>query len=231
MSISLQGISRQYLLPDGTAVQALQDVSLTLPEASFHVLIGKSGCGKTTLLRILAGLEQPDRGQITMAAPRIGVMFQTPRLLPWRTVWENICLWEAGADGSRELAEHYLEAFGLSRFRDAYPQQLSGGMAQRAALARTLSYEPSLLLMDEPFAALDYFTRQQLQDELLTQFASQPLTVLFITHDIAEAARLGQHILVMKQGRIAGQVDNPAPYPRPALEDRFRLEKQLLRLL
>lgn len=233
MTLALEHISMHYTLQDGTRITALKDISLELPNASFNMLVGKSGCGKTTLLRILAGLEKPDAGHISHTGPSIrnGIMFQTPRLLPWLTVWDNICLWKYGHGGSQKLARHYLQVFGLEHFRDAYPHQLSGGMAQRAALARTLSYEPTFLLLDEPFAALDYFTRQQLQDELMQQFADHPLTIFFITHDVAEAARLGQRIIIMENGRINGLLTNPSPYPRPVLNDRFALEKQIISLL
>ena len=165
--IRIENLSRFYTLPDGKRVAALYDCSLSVRDGSFTVIVGKSGCGKTTLLRLLAGLEQPDEGILDFGGPRprTGVMFQTPRLLPWLTVEENVCIWQHGMGGSEELAGQYLKDFGLDSFRQAYPDQLSGGMAQRAALVRTLSCRPRLLLMDEPFAALDYFTREKLQDD------------------------------------------------------------------
>ena len=233
MEIKLRHLAQNYQLPDGSQVAAIRDLSLDLPDGSFHVLVGKSGCGKTTLLRLLAGLEQPAGGTIDGLSPahRRGIMFQSPRLLPWLNVWDNICFWRHGCGGSTEKAAQYLKAFGLEPFKSAYPQQLSGGLAQRVALARTLASEPDLLLLDEPFAALDYFTRRELQDELMQIFAAQPRTVLFVTHDITDAPRLGQYIHVMADSHILKTLRNPAPYPRPILADRLELEQQIIALL
>ena len=231
--IRMEDLSRFYTLPDGKRVAALKGCSLSIRDGSFTVIVGKSGCGKTTLLRLLAGLDRPDEGTLDFGGsrPRTGVMFQTPRLLPWLTVEDNVCIWRHGMGGSAELAGQYLKAFGLDSFRKAYPDQLSGGMAQRAALVRTLSCQPRLLLMDEPFAALDYFTREKLQDELMAQYVRQPMTIVFITHDLDEAVRLGQDILVMHKGCCGGRVTNEEPYPRPSVAGRMALKTDILHIL
>lgn len=231
--IRIENLSRFYTLPDGKRVAALHDCSLSVRDGSFTVIVGKSGCGKTTLLRLLAGLEQPDEGILDFGGPRprTGVMFQTPRLLPWLTVEENVCIWQHGMGGSAELAGQYLKDFGLDSFHQAYPDQLSGGMAQRAALVRTLSCRPRLLLMDEPFAALDYFTREKLQDELMDQYVRQPMTIVFITHDLDEAVRLGQDILVMHKGCCGGRVRNDEGYPRPSVAGRLAMKTDILHIL
>nr|WP_246415344.1 ATP-binding cassette domain-containing protein [Megasphaera hominis] len=226
-------MSHTYHLPDGTVVQALSDLNAHFPAGSFSVVVGPSGCGKTTLLRLLAGLETATGGQIDFGGPRprTGVMFQAPRLLPWLTVEENVRIWQYGMGGSTALAAQYLHLFGLDSFRKAYPDQLSGGMAQRVALVRTLACQPQLLLLDEPFAALDYFTREKLQDELTEQYVRQPLTIIFITHDLDEALRLGERILVLRRGRQSGLLTRSEPYPRQALADRTREKQTILQLL
>ncbi|WP_289001545.1 ABC transporter ATP-binding protein [uncultured Megasphaera sp.] len=231
--ITVSHLSHTYHLPDGTVVQALSDLNAHFPAGSFSVVVGPSGCGKTTLLRLLAGLETATGGQIDFGGsrPRTGVMFQSPRLLPWLTVEENVRIWQYGMGGSTELAAQYLHLFGLDSFRKAYPDQLSGGMAQRVALVRTLACQPQLLLLDEPFAALDYFTREKLQDELMEQYVRQPLTIIFITHDLDEALRLGERILVLRHGRQSGLLTRSEPYPRQALADRTREKQTILQLL
>lgn len=231
--ITVSHLSHTYHLPDGTVVQALSDLNAHFPAGSFSVVVGPSGCGKTTLLRLLAGLETATGGQIDFGGPRprTGVMFQAPRLLPWLTVEENVRIWQYGMGGSTALAAQYLHLFGLDSFRKAYPDQLSGGMAQRVALVRTLACQPQLLLLDEPFAALDYFTREKLQDELTEQYVRQPLTIIFITHDLDEALRLGERILVLRRGRQSGLLTCSEPYPRQALADRTREKQTILQLL
>ncbi len=231
--ITVSHLSHTYHLPDGTVVQALSDLTAHFPAGSFSVVVGPSGCGKTTLLRLLAGLETATAGQIDFGGPRprTGVMFQSPRLSPWLTVEENVRIWQYGMGGSTALADQYLYLFGLDSFRKAYPDQLSGGMAQRVALVRTLACQPQLLLLDEPFAALDYFTREKLQDELMEQYVRQPLTIIFITHDLDEALRLGERILVLRRGRQSGLLTRSEAYPRQALADRTREKQTILHLL
>ncbi|MEU2088183.1 ABC transporter ATP-binding protein [Nocardia beijingensis] len=199
---------------------ALQDISLELREGEFLVLVGPSGSGKSTLLDLLGGLSTPTSGEILLDGRPItgpgldrGIVFQQYALLPWRTARANI---EFGLEAKglrrkerRALAEHYLELVGLSGFGDRYPHELSGGMKQRVAIARSLAFDPEVLLMDEPFAALDAQTRESLQDELLRIWRATGKTVLFITHGIDEAVYLGQRVAVLtsRPGRIKAIVD------------------------
>jgi NitT/TauT family transport system ATP-binding protein len=213
---------------DGT-VQALSDVSLTIERGSFVSLIGPSGCGKTTLLRVIADLEQPTGGSITVngTSPAenrrrrgYGYVFQAPALYPWRTVLRNVTLpleiMGASAAERAERARRNLELVNLEGFEGKYPWQLSGGMQQRVSIARALSFEPQLLLMDEPFGALDEITRDHLNEQLLRLWRTTGKTVVFVTHSIAEAAFLSTRIVVMspRPGRILEVIDSDFPKER-----------------
>jgi NitT/TauT family transport system ATP-binding protein len=211
--------------------QALADFTLTIAEGEFVCIVGPSGCGKTTALRILAGLEKPDSGRIdirpgTGDRPQNAMVFQEHGLFPWMTVEDNVALsLEMRGMAKRERrqrAEHFLEMIGLTRFRMHYPRQLSGGMRQRVSLARALVADPEILLMDEPFAALDAQNKLILQDELLSIWEGSHKTVLFITHGIDEAIALGDRIVVMsaQPGRIKAIVPVDFPRPRSAAELR-----------
>ncbi|MDO4203683.1 MAG: ABC transporter ATP-binding protein [Selenomonadaceae bacterium] len=242
-NIIIRGLSKTFSVTNGIEHAAINDLQLTIVPGSFNVIVGKSGCGKTTLLRIIAGLEKSDRGEIENLPPRkkCSLMFQSPRFLPWLTIWENITFWEHGHFSPAEIAEakekakSLLDTFGLTEWQSSFPGQLSGGMAQRASLVRTLATSPQLLLLDEPFAAVDYFTRLRLQDEVMNLWKAQPesspLTVIFVTHDIGEASRLATHIHIMAQGCITATLQNDAPYPRPLAADRSRLESAILSAL
>jgi NitT/TauT family transport system ATP-binding protein len=202
---------------------ALDDITLDVRAGEFLALVGPSGCGKSTLLDLLGGLTAPSSGRILLDGKAIegpardrGIVFQQYALFPWRTAAQNI---EFGLDIAglkarerRERALHYLDLVGLSGFADRYPHELSGGMKQRVAIARSLAYDPEVLLMDEPFAALDAQTRETLQGELLRIWRSTGKTILFITHGIDEAVVLGQRVAVMtsRPGRIKQIVDIPA---------------------
>ncbi len=199
---------------------ALDDVSFDVPAGEFLVLVGPSGCGKSTLLDLLGGLTAPSDGQVLLDGSPItgpgldrGVVFQQYALFPWRTAQGNV---EFGLESAgvskrerREKARHFLDLVGLTGFADRYPHQLSGGMKQRVAIARSLAYDPEILLMDEPFAALDAQTRETLQDELLRIWQRTGKTILFITHGIDEAVYLGQRVAVMtsRPGRIKQVID------------------------
>jgi NitT/TauT family transport system ATP-binding protein len=215
----------------GTSVTALQDINLDVRAGEFLVLVGPSGCGKSTLLDLLGGLATPSSGRILVddrpvTGPGLdrGVVFQQYALLPWRTTLGNVQFGlEAKHVPRRERAgraREYLDLVGLSGFHDRYPHELSGGMKQRVAIARSLAFDPDVLLMDEPFAALDAQTRDGLQDELLRIWEKTGKTVVFITHGIEEAVYLGQRVAVMtsRPGRIKQVVDVPIT-ARSATED------------
>jgi NitT/TauT family transport system ATP-binding protein len=209
------------------ATPALDGVSVVVPQGGFTTLIGPSGCGKTTLLRIVGGLESPTEGSIVIdGAPSIGparhktMVFQHFNLFPWRTALDNIAygleLQGVQTRERRERAATYLELVGLHGFGDHYPAELSGGMQQRVGIARALAVEPRLLLMDEPFGALDALTREYMQTELQKICAQANVAVLFVTHSIDEAIYLSDDVLVMgtKPGRIVEELAIPLPRPR-----------------
>lgn len=180
----------------------LRELSLTLSPQECTVILGKSGCGKTTLLRLLAGLEQPDTGTISRPAGlKLGMMFQEARLFPWLTCRENIALGLPQSSIPQEV-DHWLSLVQLTEAADQYPAQLSGGMQQRASLARTLAMHSGLILMDEPFAALDYFTRAQLQQELRTMVEQMSMGVVLVTHNVDEALTLGDRLLILREGTM-----------------------------
>ncbi len=204
-------------------------------------LVGPSGCGKSTLLRIVAGLDAAYAGTVringaapSLHSPDVGFIFQEPRLLPWLTVADNVGF-ELGRGGGRHpRVRSLLAEVGLADFADAYPKQLSGGMAQRAAIARGLFNQPALLLVDEPFSAVDAFTRMRLQDLLLSAAGHRNTTVLLVTHDIGEAAYLSDRIIVLASGpgRIAGEVAVSLPRPRDRRHPELaRVESEVLTLL
>lgn len=212
------------------AVPALTDVSLSVRTGGFLALLGPTGCGKSTLLRVVSDLVRPTTGTVEVrggpaAAARraneFGFVFQEPALLPWRTALENVHLplevVKYPAAERRARCEALLDLVGLSRFKDAYPHQLSGGMKQRVAIVRALAWNPSILLMDEPFSALDELTKNQLQDELLKLWSRERKTILFVTHNISEAVYLADDVVVMSAhpGRIRATIKVDLPRPRP----------------
>lgn len=224
--LAAESISHTYQGPSGE-VLALEHVSLHLPRESFICLVGPSGCGKSTLLRILAGLQRPDEGRvlldgqpITRAQRRIGVVFQKANLMPWRTVYGNLALplelARLPAEEQAQRTQAMLELTGLDGFADAYPAELSGGMAQRVAIGRALIHYPEVLLLDEPFGALDALTRESMSEELLRIWAKYRKTVLMVTHSIPEAVLLADRVLVMspRPGRIVADVEIPLQRPR-----------------
>ncbi|MDU2243484.1 MAG: ABC transporter ATP-binding protein [Paenibacillus sp.] len=226
--IKLDGVEMKYRT-EASEVLALHQVSLEIAKGEFVSLLGPSGCGKTTLLRLMADLLQPTGGDIQVAgkspkearlAQKYGIVFQSPVLYDWRKVKHNITLplelmGVNKADRERKALE-LLELVGLEGFADKYPWQLSGGMQQRVAIARALSMQPEILLMDEPFSALDEFTRERLNEELLSIWAEVLNTVVFVTHSIPESIFLSDRVFVLSPhpGRLSAVVDIPLPRPR-----------------
>ena len=211
----------------GAPVQALQPTTVTIADNAFVTILGPSGCGKSTLLRMVAGLDTPTTGQVLLDGKRVrepgpdrGMVFQSYTLFPWLTVAENIAfgLREKGiSQGERRaVVSQWLERIGLTGFADHYPKQLSGGMQQRTAIARALANDPAVLLLDEPFGALDNQTRSLMQELLLGIWEREHKTILFVTHDIEEAIFLASRVLVMsaRPGRIKADVPVTLPYPR-----------------
>jgi NitT/TauT family transport system ATP-binding protein len=225
-AIDATGVSLTYATADGT-VEALSDVDLKVAAGDFVSLIGPSGCGKTTLLRIVADLEQPSAGTVSVNGltpgearlrRQYGYIFQAPALYPWRTVERNVMLpleiMGIPAKERRERTRRYLALVNLAGFERKYPRQLSGGMQQRASIARALSFEPELLLMDEPFGALDEISRDHLNEQLLRLWNQTGKTVVFVTHSIPEAVFLSTRIVIMsaRPGRIIDVI--PCNFPR-----------------
>jgi NitT/TauT family transport system ATP-binding protein len=218
--IEVQGVSHTYRTPDGRDIPALDDVSIRFGEKEFVALLGPSGCGKSTLLYLIGGFLPVGSGEIRVdgrpiagPGPDRGIVFQHFALFPWKTVRDNV-LYGLEKQGlpkqERERrAQHFINQVGLDGFESSYPSQLSGGMKQRAAIARTLAVDPRTLLMDEPFGALDAQTRSLMQAQLLEIWQRSPKTVIFVTHDVQEAVLLAQRVAVMsaRPGKVKALVD------------------------
>ncbi len=226
-AISIRNVSKSFRRAESSPpVHALKNVSLDIAPNSFVSLVGPSGCGKTTLLRLLNGLIEPDEGEILvdgkppMRGPHMGLVFQSIRLMPWRTIRANVYfpleLQNAPLKDCIERADHYLAMMGIAKFGDAYPHELSGGMQQRAALARALISQPAFLLMDEPFAALDAQTREFMQIEVMKIRQNLQGVVVFVTHSVDEAILLSDRIVMMspRPGQIAETLSVDLPHPR-----------------
>lgn len=214
--IALSHIAKRF----ANGFTALEDFSLTLEPGEFVSLIGPSGCGKSTVLSLLAGLAEPTAGEIKGVAGergKIGFVFQEPTLMPWATIRDNVALPLTLAGKPAEIMAS-LTQVGLANFADAYPRQLSGGMKMRASIARALAARPHLLLLDEPFAALDEITRFDLIEQLLALWQEQRFTVLFVTHSITESVFMSQRVVVMaaNPGRVVGNITIDEPFPRHA---------------
>lgn len=230
-SVEIEHLSKRYTSAVSGECLALQDLSLSIEKGEFFALLGPSGCGKSTLLHIIGGLNSAEGTILINGAPvrgpglNRGIVFQEYALFPWQTVLENVAfgLKMKGVPKRERLrtAREYLALVGLSGFEERYPDQLSGGMKQRTAIARALAYDPEVLLMDEPFAALDAQTREILQGELLKIWEQTGKTIIFVTHSIEEAVYLAQRVAVItaRPGRIKKIVDIPLPIPRYAVED------------
>jgi ABC-type nitrate/sulfonate/bicarbonate transport system ATPase subunit len=223
--LSARGVERRFESSSGSTL-ALQATDLEVAENDFVTILGPSGCGKSTLLRIIAGLDQPTAGEVRLDGQPIsgpgadrGMVFQSYTLFPWLNVLDNVCfgLRERGLPRAEqvEIAQSFIAKVGLIGFEQHYPKQLSGGMQQRTALARALANAPRMLLMDEPFGALDHQTRELMQELLLGIWEAEAKTVLFVTHDIDEAVFIGSRVVLMsaRPGRI--KLDRPVPLPHP----------------
>lgn len=219
-ALTFRNIRKTFQTAQGP-VWALDGLSLEVPAHSFTAVVGPSGCGKTTLLHIAAGLDTHFEGEldVTAGAYRKAYLFQSPRLLPWLTAEQNIAfVLEAQSQKRGEAlaaARHYIQLVGLTGFEKHFPSHLSGGMQQRVAMARALAIEPEVMLMDEPFAALDELTARRLRAELLQLYVASPRTVLFVTHNVTEAAFLADRVVVLspRPGRILAEI--PVDLPRP----------------
>ncbi len=225
--LDVRGVTKLYVR-DGATLPVLENFSLTVADLEFVVLLGPSGCGKSTLLRIIDGIETCDAGEIILDGKDVtgttgagrGMVFQSFELFPWRTVLANVAFGlEVAGVGAKERAEtarNYINLVGLSGFENAYPHELSGGMQQRVGIARALAIDPTVLLMDEPYGALDVQTRDLLQDELLNIWEKQRKTVIFVTHSIEEALYLADRIVVMspRPARIEQVIEVPFSRPR-----------------
>jgi NitT/TauT family transport system ATP-binding protein len=245
--ITVKRAGKSYTAADGTSINAIAEVSCAIDAGEFVSIIGPSGCGKSTFLMMLAGLLKPSSGEILLGGSPVseqsetfGIVFQQPTLFPWRTVSENVEL-PGEINGLpktqiRERAQEMLELVDLVGFESKYPNELSGGMQQRVAIARALSLDPPLLLMDEPFAALDALTREQMAVELQRIHARSKATILFVTHSISEAAFLSDHVIVMTgrpstvRGIVAIDLERPRSIDCLAT-DRFGLFANKLRTL
>ena len=211
-TLSIQNVKKSFTV-DGQKVDVLKDINLEVQEGEFIAIVGHSGCGKSTLLKIIAGLEKNDTGLVTVDGKEVngpgmdrGMIFQEHRLFPWMSIEKNVQLGLKGLskEEKTKLSDQYLELVKLSEFKKAYPSQLSGGMSQRAAIARSLVSQPEVLLLDEPFGALDALTKIELQEELLKIRERFHNTMLMVTHDLEEAVYLADRIVVMsaRPGRI-----------------------------
>jgi sulfonate transport system ATP-binding protein len=238
----IRGLSKDYVI-DGKVLEVLRDITIAVEPGHFLTIVGASGCGKSTLLRLIAGLEHDYHGEILVNGQRVqgpslnrGIVFQDHRLFPWLNVWDNVAIaFEARRieePEKRRLVAEHLALVGLTGFERAYPAQLSGGMAQRAAIARALVNDPEILLLDEPLGAVDALTRLYLQRELQRIWMQKGITMILVTHDIEEAVFLGDRVVVLqpRPGRIRRVIDLDLPHPRDRDDGRvIRLKKEILR--
>jgi NitT/TauT family transport system ATP-binding protein len=235
MKIIVENVEKRFISSSKQEVVALKNINFTIAEQEFVVLVGPSGCGKSTLLNIVGGLLTPSNGEVYFEGiqetkePRLSIVFQEIALFPWRTVYENVVfgLEERGAskEEQREKGQHYIDMVGLTGFESAYPKQLSGGMKQRAGIARALAVEPDLLLMDEPFSALDAQTRTIMQEELLSIWNRTKLSTLYVTHNIQEAVYLADRVIVMS--RRPGEIKRIIPIDLPKTgrnQEEYRIQ-------
>ena len=236
-AIELIGVTRRFLSPTGASHTALRDFDLVVRPGEFVAIVGPTGCGKSTTLNLITGLTKPNAGDVRVMGksvtgndPRIGFVFQTDALFPWRNVLRNVAAGPLYRGMTKEraytAARAWIARVGLTGFEDHYPHQLSGGMRKRVTLAQTFINNPSILLMDEPFSALDVQTRIVMQDELLDLWSSSNASVVFVTHDLEEAVALADRVYVLTAGpaTVKAVYDIPLPRPRVTAEIRYQPE-------
>jgi len=224
--IVIDNVGKQFDTDNGQEV-VFKDININIEPGSFVTLLGKSGGGKSTLLNIISGILEPTWGKVNFASPEsdfvtVGHVFQSPRLLPWKTAIENIRYVHENNEGyTEEVAKRYLDMVGLSEHYNKYPSQLSGGQQQRVGIARALSIDPEIILMDEPLGSLDEITAEDLRKELIDIYTKLNKTVFFVTHDITEAIQLSTRILMIGNGQIYGDIENELERPRNVNSQEF----------
>ena len=234
VSLRLDHVSKSFeKIETDEVTHALNEINLTMESGEFISLVGPSGCGKSTILRLVAGLIQPTTGKLTVdgktitePSPERGMVFQKPTLFPWLTVGDNIAFslrMQGRLKGNKDKVERMIKVIGLEKFRNDYPGQLSGGMAQRVALVRSLINEPDILLLDEPLGALDAFTRMNMQDEILKIWQEKEQLAIMVTHDVDEAIYMGTRVIVLdaNPGRVVADIQIKEPFPRDRSSDTF----------
>jgi NitT/TauT family transport system ATP-binding protein len=240
-AIELRGVSKRFLSPKGETFTALRDVNLTVQAGEFCAVVGPSGCGKSTTLTLISGLERPSAGEVRVLGHpvggierNVGFMFQTDAVFPWKSVLDNVAVGPrfrgVGKREARERARDWVQRVGLSGFEHHYPHQLSGGMRKRVALAQTLINEPQILLMDEPFSALDVQTRTLMENELLTLWSTTSASVVFVTHDLEEAISLADRVVVITAGPGTVKSVYPIDLPRPRDVSEIRFDPRFVQL-
>jgi NitT/TauT family transport system ATP-binding protein len=241
VAISLRGATKRFATKSGTPFTAIRDVDLDVAPGEFVSIVGPTGCGKSTTLSLVSGLEPASQGTVlvngqpvTGIPDGVGYMFQADAVLPWKNVLDNVALGlryrRAGRAEAHAKAHEWIERVGLAGFEDRYPHQLSGGMRKRVAMAQTLITEPSLLLLDEPFGALDVQTRELMQDELLDLWSGTGAACVFVTHDLTEAIALADRVVVMTAGPATVKSIVPIDLPRPRRVEDIRLTPEFIEL-
>ena len=236
-AIELRGVTKRFLTPSGGVYTALRDLNLAVQPGEFCAVVGPTGCGKSTTLALISGLEPASEGEVLVLgkpvhgiAEDIGYVFQTDAVFPWKTVLDNVAAgprYHGRTTGqARSMAREWISRVGLSGFEDRYPYQLSGGMRKRVALAQSLINEPQILLMDEPFSALDVQTRALMENELLSLWANTRASVVFVTHDLEEAIALADRVFVISAGPGTVKANYPVPLSRPRNVTEIRMQPQ-----
>ena len=240
-AIALHNVTRRFTSPKGDVITALRKIDMTIQKGEFVSIVGPTGCGKSTTLNLITGLARPSEGTVLLNGepvdgidPSVGFVFQTDALFPWRSVLDNVAAGPRFRGLSKKQAyikaRDWIARVGLSRFEHHYPHQLSGGMRKRVALAQTFINEPSILLMDEPFSALDVQTRTLMQDELLALWSGSGASVVFVTHDLEEAVALADRVYVMTAGPAMVKTVHTIDLPRPRVMAEIRYEEKFVEI-